>query len=158
MEAQQEIERLNQVSQLLVDTKELMKTIDEMYYKKGFDVMEQYKEIQETDNKFRKCRQLLIKNMDRLKEQLTTNFNLVLALSVHMSVMTKELEKLNDIKLDYEDITTHTEQLIIKEDDKPIKKQKFCDDRYNCDHQYCNDNYKGVGVLTDSDSSTETED
>lgn len=145
----EEVERINKAEQILLDCEALKTTIDELYYKKKIDRIEEFKSIKETDIKFRECHRLMKDNLKKLKEQLNLNFNLLLALTVHLGAMNQEMEKLKDYKIEEE-----------KEDNK------FCDDRYNCDHQYCNDNYKGVGVLTDTDSdsstdtdsSTETED
>ena len=91
-----ELERINFVEKILVDTEAIMKSIDEMYYKKKFDEIEKYKSIKDVDIKFRRCRELLIKNMKSLKESLDVNFNLFLALQVHLAVMNKEMQKLDE--------------------------------------------------------------
>jgi hypothetical protein len=121
----EELEKINQVEKVLVDTKELMKTIDEMYYKKQFNKLEEFKSIEEADKKFRKCRFLLIRNLEKLKKYLDLNFNLFLALQLHLTVMLNEMQKLENIdeteerimRLKIEDDST-TEELEDSEDDE----------------------------------------
>jgi hypothetical protein len=124
----QELERINQVKQLLVDTESLCTSLDEMYYKKNYHNIEQFSQIKEYDLKFRCCRDLLKLNLDRLKEVLDTNFNLFLALTLHLSVMQKEMDKINN--LDVEEQKIDEDPLTVKgsdldQDEKPKKKDKL---------------------------------
>lgn len=94
-----EFEWINFVEKILVDTESITKSIDEIYYKKKFDQVERYKSIKDTDIKFRKCRELLLKNIISFKECLDVNFNLFLALQIHLAVINKEMQRLdNEIK------------------------------------------------------------
>jgi len=150
----EELERINQVEKLLVDSKALMDIIDNLYYKKQYDTMEEYKSIGELDKKFRRCRNLLNKNLRGLKESLDMNFNLFLALQLHLAVMNKEIEKLADIKEDDDPLTVKEEdiesdnddeiaeavkEVLSIEEEKPKKKEKHknicmcksCDTNYN---------------------------
>lgn len=104
----EELNRINQVEQLIVDSSSLMKLIDEMYYKKKFNEIEKYVYIAESDKKFRECRTLLVDNLDKLKKKLNLNYNLVIALQIHLQVITNEIENLDledDKEDDKEDIT-----------------------------------------------------
>jgi len=107
----EDLERINQVEKLLVDSKEIMKTIDEMFYKKKYNEIEKFKSFVETDKKFRICRNLLLKNMKDLKECLDTNFNLFLALQIHMKVMINEIQKIDE---------QDTDQIVKEEDERTI--------------------------------------
>lgn len=166
----EELERINKVEQLLIDTQSLITSIDELYYKKKYNQIEIYKSIQEADIKFRKCRKLLIKNLDKLKEVLDMNFNLFLALTLHMTIMNNELEQLSNIELDYEDISTQVQNIkvdeltptpinIITESEKPKKKSKVENEYLNCECSDCEDERNNmVNILFSSDSSDSEKD
>ena len=130
----EELERINKVEKLLVDTEEITKTLNEMYYKKNYDKIEIFKGIKESDEKFKACRRLLKTNLRNLKECLETNFNLFLALQLHLGVMNKEIEKLDKEKYIDEEVDPLTvKQSDIEEDekDKNICECKACDNNYN---------------------------
>jgi hypothetical protein len=110
----EDLERINQVEQLLVDTKQLMKSIDEIYYKKNYNQIEKFKSIEETDKKFRRCRELLLKNMRDLKDSLDTNFNLFIALQLHLTIMNKDMQKLEQLEVEEEE---EEDPLTVKEVD-----------------------------------------
>lgn len=179
----EELERINKVEQLLIDTQSLITSIDELYYKKKYNQIEIYKSIQEADIKFRKCRKLLIKNLDKLKEVLDMNFNLFLALTLHMTIMNNELEQLSNIELDYEDISTQVQNIkvdeltptlptptptqtpiniIIEKEmewEKPKKKSKVENEYLNCECSDCEDERNNmVNILFSSDSSDSEKD
>ena len=82
-----------------------MNTIDEMYYDKKFNEIEEFKSIQETDKKFRKCRHLLMSNLGELKTILDLNFNLFLALQLHLTVMQHEMQKLENLDVTEKQLT-----------------------------------------------------
>jgi len=94
----EDLERINKVEQLLVDTKELMRTIDNMYYKKGYDKIEEFKELKDFDNKFRRCRLLMMRNLEKVKKHLDLGFNLTLALQIHLTVINNEMKKIQEIE------------------------------------------------------------
>jgi hypothetical protein len=139
----EELERINQVEQLLVNTKELMKSIDEMFYKKKYNEIEKYKSIEETDKKFRRCRELLLKNMKDLKECLDTNFNLFLALQLHLTIMNKEIQKLEE-----EVVEEVVDPLTVKEEDVLSSESEDSTESEESD-----DNKLGDGVIINMDSS-----
>jgi tartrate dehydratase alpha subunit/fumarate hydratase class I-like protein len=139
----EELERINQVEQLLVNTKELMKSIDEMFYKKKYNEIEKYKSIEETDKKFRRCRELLLKNMKDLKECLDTNFNLFLALQLHLTVMTKEIQKLEEV------VEEVVDPLTVKEEDVSSESED------STESEESNNNKLADGVIINMDSSEE---
>jgi hypothetical protein len=139
----EELERINQVEQLLVNTKELMKSIDEMFYKKKYNEIEKYKSIEETDKKFRRCREILLKNMKDLKECLDTNFNLFLALQLHLAVMNKEIQKLEKEEV----VEEVVDPLTVKEEDVSTES----DD--STESEEPNNNKLADGVIINMDSS-----
>jgi hypothetical protein len=93
----EDLERINQVEKVLVDSLSICNLLDEMYYKNKIDndVMLTF---EEADKKFRECRKLLIKNLANLKESLQLNFNLFLALQLHLTIITNEMEKIQNIE------------------------------------------------------------
>jgi hypothetical protein len=121
-----------------------MKTIDEMFYKKKYNEIEKYESIVDTDKKFRRCRELLLKNMRDLKECLDTNFNLFLALQIHLAVMTKEIQKLE------EEVKVEEDPLTVKEEDVSSSES---DDSTESDES--NNNKLTNGVIINMDSSEE---
>ena len=88
------VEDINKVEQILVDCEAITTTLNIMYYKKRLNEIEKYQSIEIADIKFKKCRDLLKDNLKKLKYSLDVNFNLFLALSVHLAVMSGEIEKL----------------------------------------------------------------
>ena len=88
------LENINKVEQILVDCEAITTTLNVMYYKKRLNEIEKYQSIEIADIKFKKCRDLLKDNLKKLKYSLDVNFNLFLALSVHLAVMSGEIEKL----------------------------------------------------------------
>jgi len=143
-----ELERINQVEQLLVNTKELMKSIDEMFYKKKYNEIEKYKSIEETDKKFRRCRELLLKNMKDLKECLDTNFNLFLALQLHLTIMNKEIQKLEEEEVVEED------PLTVKEEDvSSSESEDSTESDDSTESEESNNNRLADGVIINMDSS-----
>lgn len=94
------LENLKNVEQLLVDTESLSTTLQIMYYKKKLNEVEKYKSVEEIDMKFRQCRDLLKDNIKKIKYELELNYNLFLALGLHLSVMANEIKKLEDINDD----------------------------------------------------------
>tara|TARA_R110000868_G_scaffold71798_4_gene209888 strand:- start:4794 stop:5132 length:339 start_codon:yes stop_codon:yes gene_type:complete len=90
----EEIERVNAVSQLLINCDEVIKMLDEMYYKKGYEHIDKYISIEKADIEFRECRKLLIKNNSRLLEQLQTNKCLHLALQIQLKLLANEIENI----------------------------------------------------------------
>lgn len=148
----EELERINQVKQLLVNTESLCTSIDEMFYKKNYDKIEEYKHIKDYDIKFRRCRDLLELNLDRLKECLDTNFNLFLALQLHLTIMQKEIERINMIEVEEEIIDEDpltVSKSDIEEDEKPKKKDKS---KQRCGNSDCSECLK-----IESDSETDSE-
>jgi hypothetical protein len=116
-----ELEKINQVKQLLVDTDSLCTTIDNMYYQKKYDTIEEFSKVKEYDVKFRKCRDLLKLNLNKLTEILDTNFNLVLALQLHLTVMKKEMELVNAIEVEEEQTDDLTVEVEMEKEQNVVK-------------------------------------
>jgi len=113
------IEDINKVEQILVDCEAITTTLDIMYYKKKLNEIEKYKFVEIADKKFKMCRDLLKDNLKKLKYSLNINYNLFLALSLHLRVMTTEIEKLQQIE-NYENdpLTIKKEDLESDNDDE----------------------------------------
>ena len=90
------VEEIKKVEQILLDCEAITTTLDIMYYKKRLNQIEKYESIEIADIKFKKCRDLLKDNLKNLKYILDVNYNLFLALSLHLAVMTNEIEKLKE--------------------------------------------------------------
>ena len=118
----EQLEKINQVEKLLVDTKQLMQTIDEMYYKKNYDEIDDYKDIKETDRKFRNCRILLMRNLEKIKKYCDLNFNLFLALQLHLTVMQNEIQRLSMIEVEEEKIINEVKKI---EDDSTTEESEY---------------------------------
>lgn len=115
------VEDINKVEQILVDCEAITTTLNIMYYKKRLNEIEKYQSIEIADIKFKKCRDLLKDNLKKLKYSLDVNYNLFLALSVHLGVMSKEIEKLKEIENnDTEDPLTVKEEDIESNNDDEI--------------------------------------
>jgi hypothetical protein len=91
-----DLQQINKVQQLLIDTESISKTLKIMYYDKKLNEIEKFKSIEEADIKFKKCRKLLQMNLSKLKDMLDINFNLFLALNLHLKIMEKEIEKIEE--------------------------------------------------------------
>jgi hypothetical protein len=99
----EELKKINVVEQLLVDCESISKTLKIMYYDKKLNEIEEYKDIEEVEQKMNICRKLLKTNLYKLKELLDINHNLFLALTLHLKIMEKSIEKISDIEDKIED-------------------------------------------------------
>jgi len=141
------VEEINKVEQLLLDCEAITTTLDIMYYKKRLNEVEKYESIAVADVKFKKCRDLLKNNLRKLKYILDVNYNLFLALNIHLAVMTKEMEKIEEVNEDdnndpltvkEEDIKSSDNEIEIDLTKCKIEKYKLPD----CECLYCDDDEK----------------
>ena len=151
------VEEVNRVEQLLLDCEAITTTLDIMYYKKRLNEIEKYESIAVTDIKFKRCRDLLKDNLRKLKYILDVNYNLFLALTIHLAVMTKEIEKLKETENEDDNndpLTVKEEDIESSNDEIEIDLTKCKIEKYKlsgCECSDCEDDE--IGEADSSDSS-----
>lgn len=90
------LELLKNIQSLQVNSKEFLKGLDELYYKKKINEIEKYKSIEHIDKQFRTCNKIVndkIKTFNNLYIELD---NLYLTLQVHLTRLKNEIENIDD--------------------------------------------------------------
>ncbi len=97
------LELLKNIQSLQVNSKEFLKGLDELYYKKKINEIEKYKSIEHIDKQFRTCNKIVndkIKTFNNLYIELD---NLYLTLQVHLTRLKNEIENIDDEQEDNQD-------------------------------------------------------
>ena len=88
------MEGLKEFQQCLLDTKSLVTLLDECFYKKKYDELDEYKDLVERDKEFRVCRELLKESIQQTSNQFAVNRNLKLALLAHVQIVAELMQNI----------------------------------------------------------------
>ena len=97
------LELLKNIQNLQVNSKEFLKGLDELYYKKKLNEIEKYKSIEHIDKQFRTCNKIVndkLKIFDNLYIELD---NLYFTLQLHLTRLKNEIENIDDEQEDNQD-------------------------------------------------------
>ena len=97
------LELLKNIQSLQVNSKEFLKGLDELYYKKKLNEIKKYKSIEHIDNQFRNCNKIVNDKFKTFNNLYIELDNLYLTLQVHLTRLKNEIENIDDEQEDNQD-------------------------------------------------------
>lgn len=97
------LELLIGIQKLQVNSKEFLKGLDELYYKKKLNEIEKYKSIEDIDKQFRTCNKIVNDKFKKINNLYIELEQLYLTLQVHLTRLKNEIENIDDENEDSQD-------------------------------------------------------